>query len=355
MRARAPLLGIFLFSRVLGSGPTALAAEPSDAGAPAASAADPRLTIACALGPVGRPSPLRDSEKVSNGIVYEERVTADETRLELAWRHLAVAGRSGRSLVPTDLEACRPLLADEDGAVVLCRHPEAGEGAAPTQRLIRLRAGKPPVRLAESLALPGKVHLHPLGGGRLLAWIERADSARPEESSDEVTAAEIDPKGVVVRYAIVSPPYLRRWPAGHAFVLLKQAPVASSAPSTYWRAEWDAAAHRLAFRSEPARGRLPACQGAAKAADVAVARLLLPQRPPWTAVVTVGQGSSGPCVSAAATDAPPGEGGVAELHAEGGRLRGHLWTVKPAPRRPGTRAVLQVTPAEVSCELRSPG
>src|SRR4029453_14723163 len=116
-------------------------------------------------------------------IVYEERVTRDETRVELSWRHLAVkrwAGRSlvpadleqckpllaadaggglswrplgsrrwpGPSLVPADLEQCKPLLADDAGVVVLCRQQGGDSATVQFQRLVRLRGGTGAIRLA---------------------------------------------------------------------------------------------------------------------------------------------------------------------------------------------------------------
>src|SRR5439155_4050356 len=158
----------------------------------APSTTDPRIPIVCAMVRPGSATPLHEREKVANGIVYEERVTPDQTRLELVWRHVGVVGRSGHALVPVDLEACVPLLADEEGAVFGCRHQEAREGAVPERRLVRLRSGKPPLRLAAAQSLPGDVHLHPLSQGRLLAWIDRAQNPGPQDSAEEVTAAELD-------------------------------------------------------------------------------------------------------------------------------------------------------------------
>ena len=169
---------------------------------------------------------------------------------------------------------------------------------------------------------------------------------------------EIDARGTVLKYAIVSPPYVRRWPAGRAFVLLKQPPVTSSAPATYWRAEWDDQDHGLEFRPEAVRGRLPACRGESKATEIAAGRLILPKLQPWTALVTLAQDESGACVRGVAARFRPGQGGLAELRAEGGALRGRVWMVKPAARRHpqgGMRPVPQIIPADVTCEIRAPG
>src|SRR5207249_5646270 len=95
-------LGCLGLGAIIGSASAAPAAEPPVA----PSTTDPRIPIVCAMVRPGSATPLHEREKVANGIVYEERVTPDQTRLELVWRHVGVVGRSGHALVPVDLDAC---------------------------------------------------------------------------------------------------------------------------------------------------------------------------------------------------------------------------------------------------------
>jgi hypothetical protein len=196
------------------------AARAADAAAAPGEAADPRVMVDCTVTNRGRPAVLAASEQIASGIVYEERVTGDQTRLELRWREVSARRWAGRSQVPPDLERCTPLLMEGAAVLVRCRQP--ADSGVERHRLVRLSPGQPPAVLAPSLILTGRTTLQPLGPGRLLAWVEPPEGAPPEISADEVTAAEIDASGAVAHYAIVSRPYTRRWPAGQAFILTKQ-------------------------------------------------------------------------------------------------------------------------------------
>jgi hypothetical protein len=369
--------------------------------------ADGRPVLACA--PVGKrrqPLHLEASARVANGIVYAERVTADQTRLELLWRPLSAARWTGRGLVPTDLERCEPLLLDRTEAVAACHQPdEPGPGtsgmpaasASSGRRLVRLRPGGEPVRLATALALPGLTHLHPLGGGRLLVWAEAAPRGPADVGGDELTAAELDAGGRLVGQAIVSQPYVRRWPAGGGFSLLRQAPVGSRGPPTPWRAGWDGGSHKLVFAPEEPRPAPGVCAGTVAeagepdvrpdagpgvdpdvdpnvspeagpnvspeagpdggpAADQTVAlRVSVRGQPGWTAAgrVRPDGAAGGGCLAGVSGRLLPG-GGAIELRARGGKLEGRLWTVDSARRphpRGGTRLVPKVTPVDVRCQL----
>jgi hypothetical protein len=345
------LLSLLALGAVVGAPLEALAAaEPSGP--------DPRLSITCAVGKRGRPFLLRGQEQITNGIVHEERVTRDETHLELVWRHLTVKRWAGHSFVPEDLARCQPVLVDDDGLVVVCGSQEAEKGhELRARRLVRLRSGQEPVRLGSALSFPGALHVEPLGEGRVLTWAESGDNVHVEWGLDDLTAAEIDATGTVVHTAAISRPYIRRWPAGRAFVLVKQPPVTSGDPATYWRAEWNGETHGLDFNPEPGRARLGVCRSGSGVIDSAAARLQLSGSDAWPAVASLGEDAAGVCVRAVATRFRPDQGGAMELRAEAGRLRGRVWLVSGVAKHGphgATHTVPKITPADVTCELRPP-
>ena len=153
---------------------------------------------------------------------------SDPARAGLARRSGRRAGRA-RAWCPTDLEQCQPLLLEGDGVVAACRPQDDGRSAT-GRRLVRLGPGREPVRLANALPLPGGAHLHPLGEGRLLVWAEAAERGPGEVGGDELIAAEVDATGRVLHQAIVSQPYVRRWPLGRGYLLLRQPPVGVERP-----------------------------------------------------------------------------------------------------------------------------
>jgi hypothetical protein len=83
-----------------------------------------------------RPALAEFTQQVSAGILYQERVTPDQTRLELAWRPVGEARWTGKSLVPTDVEQCQPLLLEGDGVVAACRLQDEGRSVT-GRRLVR--------------------------------------------------------------------------------------------------------------------------------------------------------------------------------------------------------------------------
>ena len=322
---------------------------------PTGSAVDPRVPVVCTpAGKRPRPSLAGPTQQISAGILYQEQVTPDQTRIQLAWRAVGEPRWAGKSLVPPDLEQCQPLLLEAESVVAACRPQDDGRSAA-GRRLVRLRAGGQAIPLAQALPLPGKAHLHPLGEGRLLVWAEAAERGPSEVGGDELTAAELDGSGRVLHQAIVSQPYVRRWPVGRGFLLLRQPPVGSKAPATHWRAEWDLAEHRLVFSPEEAREPMGMCDapGDERVGEWVPALVSVPGRAPSTGVARIGKGTGGACLAGVSGALLP-DGGRADLRADGGRLSGRLWVVKMVTRahpKGGKRQVPQVTPLAVTCQL----
>jgi hypothetical protein len=315
--------------------------------------ADPRVSLVCK--PAGRRARAQlagATQQVSAGILYQEQVTRDQTRLELTWRPVGEARWTGKSLIPTDLEQCQPLLLEGDGVVAACRPQDEGRSSS-GRRLLRLAPGREPVRLAEALPLPGKAHLHPLGGGRLLVWAEAAERGPTQVGGDELHAAELDASGRVLHQSIVSQPYVRRWPVGDGFLLLRQPPVGSSAAATYWRARWDVEAHRLVFSPEPARPALAVCAAPGSDGELVPAHVRVPGQPAATGVARLGAGPGGACVAGVSGALLPA-GGRVELRSQAGRLGGRVWAVasvaRPHPRG-GKRQVPRITPLSVTCAM----
>jgi hypothetical protein len=348
-------LGLGLLPIAAGAGE----GEPAG-GTASGTALDPRLSVVCKpAGRRARPALTEFTQQVSAGILYQERVTPDQTRLELAWRPVGEARWTGKSLVPTDLEQCQPLLLEGDGVVAACRPQDDGRSAT-GRRLVRLGPGREPVRLANALPLPDGAHLHPLGEGRLLVWAEAAGRGPGEVGGDELIAAEVDATGRVLQQAIVSQPYVRKWPVGRGYLLRRQPPVGSNAPATYWRAEWDLAEHRLVFSPEQAPQPVGVCAGGARAGgggvDPVPALVSVPGQSPSTGVAQLAAGPGGACL-AGVTGALLPAGGRAALRAEDGRLSGRLWVVKnvsQAHPKGGKRQVPRITPLTVTCQVAAP-
>jgi hypothetical protein len=332
------------------------AATRAGEGAPAdGTSVDPRLSVVCKpAGRRARPQLAGATQQVSAGILYQEQVTPDQTRLQLTWRPVGEARWTGKSLIPTDLEQCQPLLLEGDGVVAACRPQDDGRSSS-GRRLLRLGPGREPVRLAEALPLPGKAHLHPLGGGRLLVWAEAAERGPSQVGSDELIAAELDASGHVLHQAIVSQPYVRRWPLGRGYLLLRQPPVGSNAPATYWRARWDLESHRLVFSPEEPRQALGVCAGAAGTGTVEAlpALVRVPGQVAATGVARLEAGAGGACVAGVSGALLP-EGGRVELRSEAGKLGGRVWMVNSVVRahpKGGKRQVPRITALSVSCPL----
>jgi hypothetical protein len=327
------------------------AGEPADG-----TSMDPRLSVVCKpAGRRARPQLAGATQQVSAGILYQEQVTPDQTRLELTWRPVGEARWTGKSLIPTDVEQCQPLLLEGDGVVAACRPQDDGRSSS-GRRLLRLGPGREPVRLAEALPLPGKAHLHPLGGGRLLVWAEAAERGPAQVGGDELVAAELDASGRVLHQAIVSQPYVRRWPLGGGYLLLRQPPVGSNAPATYWRAQWDLESHRLVFSPEEARQALAVCAGAGTGAvDAMPALVRVPGHAAATGVARLEAGAGGACVAGVNGALLP-EGSRVELRSQAGKLGGRVWMVNSAARahpKGGKRQVPRITSLSVNCQLRS--